>query len=50
MAHQAWNVYLHGKWIDTVFCHVKDTADDVRRSLIHHDGYNSAITVRRKLK
>ncbi len=47
MAHQAWNVYLNGKLIDTVFCSPSDTADDVRRSLIDHDGYDPGITVRR---
>jgi hypothetical protein len=47
MAHQAWNVYLNGKKIDTVFCSPKDDAEDVKRSLIDHDGYDAGITVRR---
>jgi hypothetical protein len=47
MAHQAWNVYLNGKKIDTVFCSRGDSASDVRRSLINHDGYDAGITVRR---
>lgn len=46
-AHQAWNVYLHGKKIDTVFWVPSADADEVRRSLINHDGYDPAITVRR---
>lgn len=50
MAHQAWNVYLHGKKIDTVFCSPTDDAGDVRRSLINHDGYDVSITVRRSNK
>jgi len=42
---QAWNVYLNGKLIDTVF-YVRDCdADYVRRGLVNHDGYDPAITV-----
>lgn len=44
---QAWNVYLHGKLIDTVFYAKRCDADYVRRSLIDHDGYDARITVRR---
>lgn len=47
MAAQAWNVYLRGKLIDTVFFTHDIDADTVRRSLVNHDGYDSAITVRR---
>ena len=46
-AHQAWNVYLDGTLIDTVFYSPDCDAEYVRRGLIDHDGYNSAITVRR---
>ena len=46
-AHQAWNVYLNGKLIDTVFFTPDMGADDVKRSLVNHDGYDSGITVRR---
>lgn len=42
-----WNVYQGGKLIDSVFYSADVTADDVRRSLINHDGYPSDITVRR---
>jgi hypothetical protein len=47
----AWNVYLRGKNIDTVFYSptAKVTADEVKRSLVNHDGYDPAITVRRRL-
>lgn len=38
---QAWNVYLLGKWIDTVFYDTDCTADYVRRGLIDHDGYDT---------
>jgi hypothetical protein len=45
----AWNVYLDGKLIDTVFysASARVTADEVKRSLVNHDGYDSRITVRR---
>ncbi len=43
---QAFNVYLNGKWIDTVFAQGY-TTDEMRQSLINHDGYNPGITVRR---
>ena len=46
----AWNVYLRGKLIDTVFFTTDYTAEEVRRSLIDHDGYDSGITVRRQAK
>ena len=45
---RAFNVYLNGKEIDKVFYAV-DTADEVRRSLISHDGYDPAIVVRREV-
>ena len=44
----AFNVFLNGKEIDKVFYTAGHTADDVRRSLIDHDGYDSAIVVRRE--
>jgi hypothetical protein len=45
----AWNVYLNGKLIDTVFysAGAKVTADEVKRSLVNHDGYDPGIVVRR---
>ncbi len=49
---QAFNVTLNRKNIDTVFysdAH-KITCDEVRRSLVNHDGYDSAITVRKERK
>lgn len=42
----AFNVYLNGKLIDTVFYQETDPAE-VRRSLINHDGYDYRIIVRR---
>ena len=46
----AWNVYLGGKLIDTVFYDDDCDADYVRRGLVDHDGYNPAITIRRDRK
>ncbi len=46
-----WNVYLRGKWIDKVFYDTSyRSADEVKRSLVNHDGYDPAITVRREGK
>lgn len=41
---QAWNVYLNGRCIDTVFANGYET-DEMRRSLINHDGYDPRIVV-----
>ena len=41
----AWNVYLHGKLIDTVFFTRDCDVEYIRKSLINHDGYNDAIVV-----
>lgn len=43
----AFNVYLNGRLIDTVFYakSSKETCDEVKRSLINHDGYNPDIVV-----
>jgi len=45
--HQAFDVYLREKLIDTVFYgpNVKIDVEEVRNSLINHDGYNPAIIV-----
>lgn len=42
---KAWDVYLEGKHIDTIFYTTPVTAQEVLRSLIDHDGYDSRITV-----
>jgi hypothetical protein len=44
---QAWNVYLYGKLIDTVFFQTSVGKDYVWDSLVQHDGYDADITVRR---
>ena len=41
----AYNVYLCGKLIDTVFQSGASTVEEVKRSLINHDGYDPAIRV-----
>ena len=50
--HKAFDVYLRGRKIDTVFYGHNSmvTADEVRRSLINHDGYDSGIVVRQSRK
>lgn len=43
-----WDVFLDGNWIDTVFCTVGSyEAEEMRKSLIDHDGYDPQITVKR---
>ena len=50
--HRPFNVYLKGKLIDTVFYSGGTNVDndEVRRSLINHDGYDPAIVVREERK
>jgi hypothetical protein len=54
MAQIPFDVYLNGKKIDTVFynefCYggAAETAEDVKKSLIDHDGYDSRIEVRKR--
>lgn len=44
---KSFNVYLHGREIDTVFYNddVSITTEEVKRSLINHDGYDYKIKV-----
>jgi hypothetical protein len=44
----AWNVYLNGKLINTVFYTPNCDKDYVLDGLINHDGYDPAITIRRQ--
>ena len=44
VAQIAYDVYLRGRHIDTVFF-TRYTAEEVRESLIDHDGYDPAILV-----
>ena len=41
----AWNVYLHGRLIDTVFYDNDCEHWYVKDGLINHDGYHSNIRV-----
>jgi len=43
----AWEVFLGSKWIDTVFFDNSCTHDEVRTSLINHDGYPVGIEINR---
>ena len=42
---QAWDIYLFGTLIDTVFYDKDCDADYVYRSLVYHDGYDLRIKV-----
>jgi hypothetical protein len=42
----AYDVYLNKKHLDTVFYGHREPVDEVYRSLVGHDGYDSAINVR----
>lgn len=44
---EAWEVWLRGKMIDKVFATGYD-ADEMKRSLVDHDGYDPDITVRKE--
>ena len=41
----AWNIYLNGRLIDTVFYLESCDRDYVKDGLINHDGYNPNIKV-----
>ncbi len=44
----SFDVTLNGKWMDTVFYDSDISAEEVKKSLIEHDGYNPGIVVRRR--
>ena len=50
MTIQAFDVFRNSKWIDTIFyspnCNVD--CDEVRKSLVEHDGYPNDIEVVKK--
>lgn len=41
----AWDVYLNGEQIDTVFYNANCNEEYVQKSLIDHDGYDFRIVV-----
>lgn len=43
---KVWNVYLHGKKIDTVFFSISMSQTEVLLALINHDGYDPSILVK----
>jgi hypothetical protein len=43
----AYDVYLNGKLIDTVFQSDPSSEEEVKRSLINHDGYDPGIEVKK---
>lgn len=47
---QAFDVIHNGKVIDTIFygSGIKISADEVRKSLINHDGYPSDIKIQKR--
>jgi hypothetical protein len=44
---QAFDVYLNGKLIDTVFYTKGFDAEEVKKSLIDHDGYDPEIEIKK---
>lgn len=45
----AWDVYLKGKLVTTVFFDNDMRGDEVKQSLINHDGYSPEIILRPNL-
>lgn len=43
---KAFDIFLQGDWIDTVFYNSDFTCEEVRISLIQHDNFNPNIEVR----
>lgn len=50
METRQWRVYLNGKKIDAVWFVTGTTAEQAKRSLVEHDGYDPAIVVKRGKK
>lgn len=44
----AFDVYKDGKKIDTVYYKGNETADDIKKSLVDHDGYDGDIVVKKR--
>ena len=45
MASIGWNVFLNEELIDTVWFDSRMEAEEVKRSLVGHDGYDAMIVV-----
>lgn len=51
MASDSFDVFLNGKNIDTVFASVGSyNCEEMKRSLVNHDGYDPSIEVRKAKK
>jgi|SRR5579864_940975 len=46
--HEGWDVILNGKVINKVFYVPGVSADEVKRGLVEHDGFDPGITVRKE--
>lgn len=49
-SHYAYDVYKGKKLIDTVFYNYEEDVNQVKKSLVDHDGYDSDIVVRKAKK
>ena len=43
-----WNVYLNGKWVNKVFFVETETKEQILKSLINHDGFDSSIAIKKE--
>lgn len=50
MSMCVWDVFLNGKKINTVFYNNGISAEDVKKSLVEHDGFNTNIKVKLRIK
>jgi hypothetical protein len=51
MVHDTYKVFLNGKQIDTVSVKVGSyDCEEMKRSLVNHDGYDPSIEVRKAKK
>lgn len=42
----AYDIYLDNQYLDTVFYSIREPSKEVYNSLVNHDGYDPAISVR----
>ncbi len=50
METRQWDVYLDGKKIESTWWTPGHTSEQIRQSLINHDGFDVNITVKRRKK
>lgn len=46
---QCWDVYSGTTWLDSVFFDYATSAEEVKKSLIEHDGYPPNIEVKQEI-